>query len=135
MWKMKTAELTEDQFDERDAIMSKYRRMEAPFNGSFCGGVCYYTDLDLKTLELLVEKGYADPEERQNSAPSIGEIMDVMRRNPGLTAHGYYVTRERDDARISVEGVAGIIDPNDLGIFRGADEFDYDGKDFYCWFD
>jgi len=131
-WKLKTAELTEEQFNERDRIMCRY--MSGGY-AEFFGGVEHYTGLDLATLKLLIEKGYADPKDQQNCAPSIGEIVKVMERNPGLTAHGYWVSRERDDARISVEGVEGPLKPEFLPMFKHADDLQYDGETIYCWFD
>ena len=131
-WKLKTAELTKEQFDDRDRIMSRFIRGGY---ATFRGGVKHYSGLDLDTLRILVDKGYADPNDGQNSAPTIKEIMEIMAANPGLTAHGYYVSRERDDARISIEGVEGPLKPEFLQTFAHADDLQYDGEHIYCWFD
>lgn len=131
-WKLKTAELTEEQFNDRDRIMAKF--MKGSY-AEFLGGIEYFRGLDVDTLKELVDKGYADPEDAQNSAPTIREIMAAMDANPELTAHGYWVSRDRGDARISIEGVEGTIDPGYVGIFRHADDFEYDGSYIYCWFD
>ena len=131
MWKLKTAELTTEQFDDRDSIMEPYLSVVRGWSG----GVCHFDGLDADTLQLLIDKGYADPEERQNIAPTIGEILEVMRAEPELRAHGYLVSRERGDARVSVEGVEGRCELDNALKFRLADEFTFDNGDFFCWFD
>ena len=131
-WKLKTAELTEEQFDDRDRIMCRFIKGD---RAEFWGGVEHYSGLDVHTLMELVDKGYADEKDAQNSAPTIREIMIAMLGNPGLTAHGYWVSRERDDARISVEGVEGPLKPEFLPMFKHADDLQYDGETIYCWFD
>jgi len=133
-WKLKTAELTEEQFDDRDKMMEPFF-ITGPTDDDWFGGVRHYSDLDAATLKQLIAKGYADPEERQNRAPSIGEILEVIDRCPELTAHGYVVSRDRDDARISIEGVEGNCPLDDALFFREADEFSYQNGEFYCWYD
>lgn len=106
----------------------------------------YYAGLTAEGLKLLIEKGYADPEDRQNSAPSIGEFLEFMKAHPRFGAHGYIVTPERDDYRVSVEGLSCCgADIEDIVAFTNeyahADEFSIDqseeGEGYVCrcWYD
>jgi len=106
----------------------------------------YYAGLTASGLELLIEKGFADPEERQNSAPSIKEFLEFLKAHPRFGAHGYIVTPERGDYRVSVEGVSATgCDAKDIVAFTNeyshADEFSIDecedGEGFSCrcWYD
>ncbi len=132
MYTMKTAELTKEQFDERDEIMSRF---EIQTFGHWWGGIKRYMDLDVGTLEKLIEKGYADVDEKQNEAPCIGGFLELMKQYPTLKAHGYWVTRERDDSRISIEGVEGKC-PSDIAmLFKHADDFEYKDGNLYVWYD
>lgn len=135
-YRLETAKLTEEQFDERDSIMDAFVPERYKAYG-WSGGVKPYQGLDLKTLKMLVEKGYASSNERQNAAPSIKGFMEIMERNPDLKAHGYFVERTRDDARISVEGVEGKCAPEDARKFKRADDYTYSSKtgELYCWYD
>lgn len=134
--RIKVVKLTEEQYDERDSIMNKFVP-ERYMGYGWSGGIKHYENLDYDTLKYLIEKGYANKDDCQNSCPSIGTIFEVMERNPGLTAHGYFVERERDDDRISIEGVDGPCSKEDAKIFEDADDYIYDYEDgeLYCWYD
>lgn len=133
-WKMKTAQLTEEQFNDRDEMMEPFFD-GSPYGADWVGGIRHYRELDAKTLTQLIEKGYADPDENQNCAPTIGYILTVLKEHSDLTAHGYVVSRDRDDARISIEGVEGVCDLETALLFRNADDFSYQNGEFYCWYD
>lgn len=92
------------------------------------------------TLQKLVDLKYADPDEYQNEAPPIGEILEFLKENPDFTAHGYAVTARRDDYRISLEGVEGNSRDFDqisrfMNMFRFADEFETGIGYQRAWFD
>ena len=112
--------------------------------------ILYYDELTAAGLHALLKKKYADPDERQNSAPDIATIFRFLQEHPNFTCHGYIVTPKRSDCRVSVEGVEGVnCSPEDISdfalTFRRADEFrittgddDYpecDGIRCYCWYD
>lgn len=108
------------------------------------GGIEYYEGLTPAGMALLIERGYADPQMRQNAAPSIGEINAFCSKHPGFTMFGYVVGPERPDCRVSVEGVCGKPGClNSAGVsefsrlFGHADQFDLggDGRPYYAWFD
>lgn len=100
----------------------------------------HYTNLDAETLEKMIELGFADPEDKQNEAPTIAEFLEWMKENPSYKAHGYVVTIKRDDYRLSVEGVDGC--GKDLEeiqrfreMFQDADEFDIYRDYQRAWYD
>lgn len=108
------------------------------------GGVCRFNHLDLEKVLRLVDKGYLSPEDTQNYSPKAGEfIRFVQEHNPALWSfHGYVVSRERDDSRVTIEGIESNtpIPLNDLldflVDFRFADELNAEeNKPVYCWYD
>ena len=105
------------------------------------GGIRHFNGLNYKSLCILIGTGFADPEERQNESPSIREIAAFMMKYPAFTAHGYTVSFDRDDYRISIEGVDGSeaelnnvqMIKDFIELFGNADELNADN--LYCWFD
>lgn len=99
-----------------------------------------FSKLDAVTLETLIQLKFADPDEYQNEAPAIGDILAFLKANPDFTAHGYAVTPERDDYRVSIEGVEGhTMDERQISefvkMFRNADDFRFELGDQYAWYD
>jgi hypothetical protein len=111
------------------------------------GGVRYYKLMPVEVLKKLIELDFADPEERQNCSPSIMSIVEFMERWPNFVfAHGYAVSDQRDDYRISVEGVEGIIPKgmdsdadfrtDFIQFWTGADELELNNNGhFRVWYD
>lgn len=119
---------------ERDAILgvcSSYA----------LGGVDRFSRLDIGKLDALLAAGHADPDERQNDAPSTAEFRDFLAAHPRFTAHGYVVSPHRDDCRLSLEGVQLDAKPTQEEIaafsarFAMADEFVLSDDRLYCWYD
>ena len=103
------------------------------------GGARDFTGMDVATLKKLVELGYADPEECQNSSPRIEDFIEFMEANDGYVVNGYTITDERSDYRVSIEAiekVGSITDMDEAEIFSDfahyADDFDIRG---YAWWD
>ena len=113
-----------------------------PYNKEkYLGGCRHFNKMSLTTLNKLIEKNFADINDCQNCAPSIGEIKRFLKRNPECWCHGYAVSTDRDDYRVSIEGVQyqGTVG-KDLIIdfvntFRYADELEVGEYGIYCWFD
>ena len=137
---------------DRRAILLKDYTKKSSLNG---GGYIHFEKVPLKKLQELFKLGLLDKTDQQNDAPTAGEFMAIMKKNSGLTAHGYIITTERDDDRISIEGVEGLVTadelPNLLSTLRYADSFDIDVEHWradtkenvklvwayqiYCWYD
>ena len=130
--------LTDEQVVARDILVFG----EAQDWTQSMGGIKHFKSLSLDELEQLVKEGFADPEETQNDAPSIQEFLDFMRKYPVAFAHGYVVSNDREDVRVSVEGLE--IDREDVthelfrefvALCRFADEFDDSDAGLYSWWD
>lgn len=83
-------------------------------------GTREFSLVDVNTLLVLTEGGFLDLSDRQNEvAPSIGEIIDFMKKHKGFYVAGYAVSPNRDDYRISIDT-----------IFKHKKIFKYDIRDF-----
>ena len=84
------------------------RRDEILFAGHtlrYSGGIERFDRLTLDRLELLVAENFIDLESSQNYSPTAGEFLDFMRVYPAVMAHGYAVSSERSDYRVTLEGL------------------------------
>jgi len=105
------------------------------------GDIIRFEGLTLEKLDRLLDQKFADPEETQNDSPSTKEIYDFMKEHPGFTAHGYVVSRKRNDYGISLEGVEYRGNYNKkvllkfLDLFAYADELTTKDKYLRAWYD
>jgi hypothetical protein len=105
------------------------------------GGTFSFKELTAVKCRELLNKGFADPEDCQDSAPSFKEITEFLERNPNFTGHGYAVSPDRNDYRVTLEGVEsrGPIsnkERNDFVYwFRQADDFSLSDDGAFAWFD
>lgn len=107
------------------------------------GGIRYFDSMSVGTAKKLLDKGYIDPDDTQNCSPTMRDMIDFC--DDGTDKwylHGYVVSPERDDCRITFEGVGSVSDLTQeeafrfLRDFRFADELECDaGCHAYCWFD
>lgn len=107
----------------------------------YLGGCQSFEGLTLSQLDLLLDENFIDPEECQNCSPDTMEFKEFLEKYPEATLHGYIVTPERDDYRITIEGLEyqGDVSMELLGDFidefRTADDFIHNNDYLYCWFD
>lgn len=104
------------------------------------GGCTNFRFVNVNTLKELVKKGYLDPEDKQNDAPTAGEFIKFMEKYPEFKAHGYIIDNEREDRRITIEGVSGYPQSEEAKeafeeMFLNADEFNIEDDEYYCWYD
>jgi hypothetical protein len=134
---MKTMKKLNADQNLRDAILgitkSDYESMGdiAPFKG-----------IKLSQLDDLFGNNFVDSHEKQNLAPSVGDIYSFVKQNPDFTVHGYAVDLSRSDYRISIEGVELSRNCTEeewasfKRFFKRADELKGSvGTQLYCWFD
>lgn len=107
---------------------------------NFFGGCASFSGMTYNTLQKLVDKGYADLEDNQNGSTTLGKYLDFMKEHPRFKAHGYIVSNDREDRRVTVEGLeAGQVTIKEVVAFtnldRMADEFE--ATQDYCrsWWD
>ena len=102
--------------------------------------VLWFDGLEPETLEKLIDLRFADPKERQNYSPSTAEFLEFLNENDEFTAIGYVVSPNRDDYRLTIEGVEAYgCDErqiyNFVNMFRKADEFEMTPVYQRAWFD
>ena len=113
----------------------------------YVGGIRKFS-CDRDTLELLVEKRFAEGRDFHNSAPSIREFLEYTEDDCAfITFTGYAVAPDRNDYRVSIDGVEVCFPIKDYSklcfyveTFRLADDFSLDViADFECrlkaWWD
>lgn len=120
---------TEEQDKER-------RELVGVNDKNFFGGCASFSGMTYNTLQKLVDKGYADLEDNTNGSTTLGEYLDFMKEHPRFKAHGYIVSNDREDRRVTVEGLeAGKVTIKEVEDFiqldRYADEFE--ATQDYCW--
>lgn len=109
----------------------------------YVGGIRHFTNVSLDTIITLIERGFANPSDKQNEAPSILEFCEfVKNHNPNnWYFHGYAVSPNRYDCRVSVEGIGSVhpLTSDDLVDFislcKYADTLiDKKNNPVYCWY-
>lgn len=121
---------------ERDALLEPYFGQR-----EYSGGIRSFQGLPAGVLQTLLDRDFAEYEDVQNEAPSLGEILGFLHKHPTFVAHGYAVSADRGDYRISIEGVNQIgldeLSKDELvsftEMFRRADEFSLSPAN--AWFD
>lgn len=111
---------------------------------NYHGGIRSFEKLDLATAASLLQKGYLSVDEQQNNSPTVGEILEFCTTHElakGWALHGYTVSRDRADIRVSIEGIDGV-GPFSVDtiiafsqLFHDADEFYIDRISAHCWYD
>jgi hypothetical protein len=72
----------------------------------YAGGIKPFVGLDAPRLQQLLDERFLEPQARQNLSPTVVEFLRFLERWPWATAHGYAVSRRREDYRVSLEGLS-----------------------------
>lgn len=109
------------------------------------GGINRFEKVSLEVMEQLIEAGYLDPSDKQNESPTAGQFFSFMKEfsnDIDITAHGYVVSEERSDCRVTIEGLEGEFKNYSKELeemikskFSLADEFEIDEEGFWFWYD
>lgn len=105
------------------------------------GGILSFDAMLSEQLDELVRLKHADPETCQNCSPSIAEFLEFLKENQGFLAHGYVVSPNRDDYRVSVEGItySGDASKEEIITFvnfcHHADELELENNFLRAWWD
>lgn len=107
---------------------------------NFFGGCSRFEGMNAKTLQLLVDKGYADLEDNTNGSTTLGEYLEFMKEHPRFKAHGYIISNDREDRRITIEGLeAKRVTIKEMVAFTNLDRFadEFEATQLYCrsWWD
>lgn len=129
-------ELNRD-FEKRDEIIFG----EYDENTYGMGGIRDFDCMNFEVLARLLALKFIDPDDKQNDCPSVKEIFEFMAKYPIYTTHGYAITPNRNDYRVSLRGVEknSCVDNADeledfMKLFKHADDFEVSNT-VYCWFD
>lgn len=120
----------------RDTIIwGKYEKKK------YMGGYRRFDDLPLDALKALIADKFIRLWEAQNDGSTVGEILQFMEKYPEYKAIGYAISLEREDYRVTLEGVykdteaASEDEMNDfMELFGAADELNTEGY-MRAWFD
>ena len=107
--------------------------------------------IDYHIADALVDYGFLDPDDKQNEAPTAGEFIEFCKNHPNIDCRllGYAVSPQRNDCRVSIEGLKCKTDDSQffddfVRMFSDADEYEVDEYDpwdhpgeyyFRCWYD
>jgi len=104
-------------------------------------GIAYFENLSVMTLETLLIQKFIDPNDCQNSAPSVKDIFNFMCKYPQMTTSGYAISPLREDYRISIDGlfvskelVTPQLKKDFIEFCKDADEIEID-SDLVSWWD
>lgn len=131
--------MTKD-FNKRDQLLFGQDYDEDMYGG----GIRRFDGLWAVDARELIKLGFLNPHDAQNYSPTAEEFIRFMESGVGhpITAHGYAVSQQRGDCRVTIEGIeyacAETMSWDQIEAFltfRHADEFELDEHRFYCWYD
>ena len=130
-------ELNRERVHQRDLVL-----FNEPYDESkYAGGIRHFSELYGDDLQELFRLGVIDPRDAQNCCPNVTKIAAFLKDHKNFSAHGYAVSKKRDDYRVSLEGVAcgpgySMQDVWDFfRLFKAPDEFRVDELGMRCWYD
>ena len=135
---------TEFIFDDKYTIVQNEQRIKLlkVNNDNEMGGTCRFKNLCYNRLKKLIELGYIRENNNQHDFSNLKakHYLEFLRTHRKFKAHGYIVSNERDDRRITIEGLDGwnvsdqdIIDFEDFQSC--ADNCYATNKRCYSWHD
>lgn len=104
-------------------------------------GMVRFDRLDKEDARKLMELGFLDPDDCQNDSPTAKEFLEFAENHgEGWILHGYVISPERDDCRVTIEGLCCEMELTKeelvdfVQLCRFADNFDIENG-AYCWYD
>ena len=105
------------------------------------GGIVIFSGVPLGILQRLIDLGFVEMGQ-WNACPGVTDLfLPFLKKNPLFTAHGYAVSGQRKDSRITVEGVerSASLTKEEIidfaNAFRRADDFEVTADHARCWYD
>jgi len=109
---------------------------------TYSGGTCPFAGIDFYALDMLIQMGVIALDECQNNSPTVQEFKAFLSEHPEFQAHGYAVSAERKDYRVTLEGLAGTASNMQAALafsqfFNNADVCRVDQQTLECrsWYD
>lgn len=103
-----------EEIPEREQLIHPYLRTYGMVKTQeekekWSGGLRYFKNMPIEVVEQLMKKKFLNPKDRQNVSPTAQEMLDFMKKMKKLgfdvRAHGYEISADRDDTRVTIEGV------------------------------
>lgn len=102
----------DNEIPKREKLIIPYLNYHPSFEKpadrfKWSGGVRSFTEMSLSVVEKLIRLKYLSKSERQNESPTAADFVRFMKKwkQYNIKAHGYEVSKARDDVRISIEGL------------------------------
>lgn len=124
------ARLSQTQLEKRNRILG-FETKKDTFGVRFT----------LEQLLALQKAKLLDMEQTQNDSPSVETFVNFMVAHPGVKGHGYVIGVDRDDCRVSLEGLeftGKVTIPlirDFVKLCHGADELTVDEYSIRSWWD
>lgn len=105
------------------------------------GGIRYFRGVPLNVLQQLINRRCVEMGAWNECRGVAALFLPFLETHPGFTAHGYVVSSERPEFRVTVEGIekADLFTKEEVidfaYAFRGADEFELASDYARCWYD
>ncbi len=131
------------EIPERERILEPYIIEDiGPYHlgKNWVGGLKWFSGLQLSAAKELVEKGYLDPNGTQNYSPTVAEFLAFMKKweKYDIRAHGYEVSKIRDDTRVTIAGLSLANEVNDEDFLADWKKFNGGADELtgtYSWWD
>lgn len=106
-----------------------------------------FKGMSIVTAEALIAQGFLDPKETQNDSPTVREFIDFAKEHldADFKFHGYVVGPEREDCRVSFDGIESSKDEisketlldfvKTFLVKYHADDMDVNDDWLMCWYD
>jgi hypothetical protein len=125
---------------EREQILQPYLFKKGDMLYGWSGGTRHIQKVPVEVIELLIRKGYLKRDENQNQSPTTDEFLRFMKqwRRYKVLAHGYEVSKERNDCRVTIEGLETDMRPGDELFDAAWLEFNHSADEngfYYSWWD
>lgn len=82
----------------RDEIM----KFEEP---EYIGGLQNFEELTAQQLETLVAEEFISAKDSFKGSPDVASMLNFMKQNEEVWAHGYVVSESREDYRVNIRGL------------------------------
>ena len=70
------------------------------------GDLCRFDHATIQQIDLLLARGLANADGRQNDSPTYRSFLEFMDDHPSdVTAYGYVIGPGRSDSRVTIEGL------------------------------
>lgn len=108
----------------------------------YFGGIASF-EISSTLIKTLIKEEFADLNDVQNDSPTMREFLEFCDKysNYNINLHGYAVSSERNDYRITIEGISyhGLVTKEMMVDFtilcQDADDFICNKNELYCWYD